>query len=340
MNENILVSVIVPIYNVEKYLDECVQSILNQTHKNLEVILVDDGSPDGCPVMCDNYQRQDSRVRVIHKKNEGLGFARNRGLDIASGEYVMFTDSDDYLDHDAVESFVEEIVKNNAQLVRAGLRKIDDSGKVLYKRESEKRIFKGEEVDLYLSPRLLGSTPSKSDSLEMSVCTSLYLRRIIEENNLRFDSEREVVSEDLPFNLSFLSHCETAVLTDKITYNYRYNPDSLSETYQPEKFLKIVDFFNLMERRFPDLIDREKTRFSRLLFLHTKNYTKKELLNRDASRKMIIDNIYKICNNPTVVKRIKDYPISELPLKHQIFIRLVKNKRADILYYLAKYNVY
>ena len=92
------VSIIVPVYNVEKYLVRCMESLLNQTLKEIEIILVDDGSPDNCPQMCDEYARRDSRVKVIHKSNAGLGYARNSGLDVAVGEYIAFVDSDDYVD--------------------------------------------------------------------------------------------------------------------------------------------------------------------------------------------------------------------------------------------------
>ena len=92
-----LISVIVPVYGVEAYLNQCIDSILAQTHKNLEIILVDDGSPDRCPTICDEYARKDSRVRVIHKKNGGLSDARNAGLEIATGEYIGFVDSDDWI---------------------------------------------------------------------------------------------------------------------------------------------------------------------------------------------------------------------------------------------------
>ena len=95
---NPLISVIVPIYNVEKYLARCVDSIVNQTYKNLEIILVDDGSPDSCPDICDVWKEKDDRIKVIHKKNGGLSDARNAGLDIAQGEYVAFVDSDDFID--------------------------------------------------------------------------------------------------------------------------------------------------------------------------------------------------------------------------------------------------
>lgn len=93
-----LISVIVPVYKVEKYLDECVESIVNQTYRNLEIILVDDGSPDNCPQMCDDWAKRDARIRVIHKENGGLSSARNAGLDVCTGEYISFIDSDDWLE--------------------------------------------------------------------------------------------------------------------------------------------------------------------------------------------------------------------------------------------------
>ena len=111
------VSIIVPVYNVEKYLDRCMESLLNQTLKDIEIILVDDGSPDNCPQMCDDYAKTDSRVKVVHKANAGLGYARNSGLDVASGEYVAFVDSDDYVDTKIYESLLLEAENSGADVV-------------------------------------------------------------------------------------------------------------------------------------------------------------------------------------------------------------------------------
>ena len=101
---NPLISVVVPIYNVEKYLERCVESLRSQTYENLEIILVDDGSPDGCPAICDAYVKKDARIQVIHQVNAGLSRARNAGIDIAGGEYIAFVDSDDYVAPDFIES--------------------------------------------------------------------------------------------------------------------------------------------------------------------------------------------------------------------------------------------
>lgn len=97
------VTVVIPIYNVEKYLNRCIESVAGQTYKNLEIILVDDESPDNCPRICEDWKNRDNRIKVIHKKNGGLGYARNIGIDCATGEYICFVDSDDYIAADMVE---------------------------------------------------------------------------------------------------------------------------------------------------------------------------------------------------------------------------------------------
>ncbi|MDR1285566.1 MAG: glycosyltransferase [Campylobacteraceae bacterium] len=123
-----LISVIVPIYNVERYLEKCLNSIVNQTYKNLEIILIDDGSPDNCGNICDEYAKKDKRVSVIHKSNGGLSDARNAGLDIASGEYIAFVDSDDYIDLQAYEELLDIALKEEADIVTHAHYIVDNNG--------------------------------------------------------------------------------------------------------------------------------------------------------------------------------------------------------------------
>ena len=120
---NPLISVIIPIYNVEKYLARCVDSIVNQTYKNLEIILVDDGSPDRCPQMCDDYAKKDSRIKVVHKKNGGLSNARNAGMAVATGEYISFIDSDDYVSDDFFECLLDVMNKENSDIAECSVVK-------------------------------------------------------------------------------------------------------------------------------------------------------------------------------------------------------------------------
>ena len=125
-----LVSVIIPVYKVEKYLDRCVESIVNQTYKNLEIILVDDGSPDNCPRICDAWAEKDDRIKVIHKENAGMGMARNSGLETATGEYLMFVDSDDYLSENAVEVLYERMVVDGSDMAVGKHADVYDDGTI------------------------------------------------------------------------------------------------------------------------------------------------------------------------------------------------------------------
>ena len=130
MERNPLISVIVPVYKVEAYLDKCVKSILNQTYRNLEIILVDDGSTDNCPAMCDEYARQDARITVIHKENGGLSSARNAGMEIANGEYIGFVDSDDWIAPEMYEVLLDGFMRNkNAGVICVGRVYVDEQGK-------------------------------------------------------------------------------------------------------------------------------------------------------------------------------------------------------------------
>ena len=113
---NAKISVIIPIYKVEQYLDECVESVVNQTYTNLEIILVDDGSPDHCPELCDRWAEKDARIKVIHKENGGLSDARNAGIDVAVGDYIGFVDSDDWIKTDMYEKMLQALIKENADI--------------------------------------------------------------------------------------------------------------------------------------------------------------------------------------------------------------------------------
>ena len=131
-----LISVIVPIYKVESYLDRCIQSIVNQTYPNLEIILVDDGSPDGCPAICDAWAEKDSRIKVIHKENGGLSDARNAGMAIATGELISFIDSDDSIEPEFLEKLFGALMEHDADIAECAVSFVDENGNVLRQRSA------------------------------------------------------------------------------------------------------------------------------------------------------------------------------------------------------------
>ena len=138
-----LISVIVPIYNVEQYLENCINSILNQTYRNLEVILVDDGSPDNCGKICDRYSDKDPRIKVIHKLNGGLSDARNKGIDTAEGEYLTFVDSDDTILPEMIDKLYQRIVIDQSDLAFCGYQQVNQKGDVLSEVYLEDNLLSG-----------------------------------------------------------------------------------------------------------------------------------------------------------------------------------------------------
>lgn len=141
-----LISVIVPIYKVETYLRRCLDSIINQTYRNLEIILVDDGSPDLCPGICDEYARRDERIKVIHKENGGLSSARNAGIEIMTGKFVTFVDSDDFLDAGALERWLEAAVRNNVDLVIGNFADYYDGDEICKRGNEQEDLWSAEEA--------------------------------------------------------------------------------------------------------------------------------------------------------------------------------------------------
>ena len=132
-----MISIIIPIYNVEKYLEKCLDSILNQTYKNLEIILIDDGSTDNSPNICNSYCEKDKRIKIIHKNNEGVSSARNKGIELSKGKYIVFIDSDDYVSNEHIEVLYDCIISNNVDLVISNLIDISEDGIILNNEEKE-----------------------------------------------------------------------------------------------------------------------------------------------------------------------------------------------------------
>lgn len=165
-----LISVIVPVYNVEEYLDKCVESIVNQTYKNLEILLVDDGSPDKCPEMCDEWAKRDNRIKVVHKQNGGLSSARNVGLDNCTGEYVGFIDSDDWIDLKFFETLYNNLIEDDADISVVGVWKVFETGMKSQTEKFTRRSFTGEETlenFLYMRNNLAGGVTDKIFKIEL-----------------------------------------------------------------------------------------------------------------------------------------------------------------------------
>lgn len=210
-----------------------------QSYRNLEILLIDDGSPDECPRICDAWAKRDDRIRVIHRENEGLGSARNLGLALAKGAYLCFVDSDDFLEKDAVE----EARKQSADVVVFGFSDVDIRGKLLetFVPKPEKYRFSGEKVREEFLPLFLRG--SRKTGLFPGVCWCLFSMELIRKADWRFPSEREVICEDIYALLELFRHVESVEILPKALYCYRKMEDTLSRGYRADRFDKGKVFY-------------------------------------------------------------------------------------------------
>lgn len=239
MNEK-LISVIIPIYKVEQYFDECVESIIKQTFKNLEIILVDDGSPDGCPRMCDEWARKDERIRVVHKKNGGLSSARNAGMDVATGEYVSFVDSDDFITQDALQNLYERMQGDESVGIVSGMIYRYQDGNT----SNFKQAWTLTEEKIIPAKDFLLETMSQETSY--TVWNKLYKREILDEVRFREgrNNEDTLFMYDLGKQMRLLN--ASMVEIPKYVYYYRYREDSICTTSKVPLAIDILGNLELM----------------------------------------------------------------------------------------------
>ena len=231
------VSVILPVYNVEKYLDRCVKSLLNQTLSEIELILVDDGSPDNSPAICDGYAQQDNRVKVIHQKNRGAGMARNTGLGIASGEYLSFIDSDDFVEVDMLEKMYKLANERKLDAVGCGVTIVDSEMNVLnkdYYYPEYKEITTNTECRDLVLKTIRGDKKKIDDTYRQrfrwAVWGYLLKADLFRQHDIRFLSEREIFSEDLSVNIQFFIHASRVGFIPDMLIFHCHNAESLTAT--------------------------------------------------------------------------------------------------------------
>ena len=239
------VSIIVPVYKVEKFLERCVESIIKQTYQNIEIILIDDESPDECPKMCDQYEIKDNRIKVIHKKNGGLSDARNAGLDIASGEYIAFVDSDDWIESDFIETLYMNAEREKADISVVGYQLIWADGRIRrFSRDEEYYVFDRENAIRELL---------KQQKFQCMVCQKMYRKQIFK--TIRFPVGK--IYEDVAIGLSTFLKAERVVVSGKVKYNYFQRSDSIVNAKFDKRKLffleccnKIIDYSDSQNKLF------------------------------------------------------------------------------------------
>ena len=224
-----LISVVVPIYKVEMYLKQCINSIIKQTYTNLEIILVDDGSPDNCPKICDEFKEKDSRVVVIHKENGGLSDARNAGIDVAKGKYIAFIDSDDYIHNEFIEELYNHIVSEKAQISMCTIQKVNEKDEVIEEIPiTEEKVISGRKAILEFNNFSISNVVAWN---------KLYNIELFKD--IRYPKGKIHEDEFTTYKLLYLA--KRVAISNRKLYYYRYNQNSITNKQFNEKRLDVID---------------------------------------------------------------------------------------------------
>ena len=281
------ISVIVPIYNVEKYIHRCIDSILAQTFTDFELILVDDGSPDNCPEICDEYAAKDDRIRVIHKPNGGVSSARNAGLESAQGEYITFCDGDDYYLPAQLSDYIGAIGEND--MVLSGFERVDENDtiqRVAKRRTGVWNIAAPESKLEYLIFNVLYHGNG------WEVCLGLFKAEIIKHNNIRFCLTCENFAEDLCFTLEYLLYSDSVAAIASCNYHYVQHEDSMMQKSKNAVRLNPLNEVAIQfGGRFLKLFPQYEEQYAVLYYLIMQNQYVKLYFNRETCRKIKHDKL-------------------------------------------------
>lgn len=213
------ISVIVPVYNVEQWIEQCVESIRKQTFSDLEIILVDDGSPDCCPEICDKYACIDNRIKVLHKPNGGLSSARNAGIDVAQGQYIIFIDSDDFISYYMIEKLYEAIKKYEADVAICGIQRVDQDGKPIL--HEVKSVLDNQST--WSQSEFWKKWEKDGEAVCVVTWNKIYKKEIFDE--IRFDEDK--LHEDVFILHKWVEHCNIIAIVSEKLYYYRQREGSI-----------------------------------------------------------------------------------------------------------------
>lgn len=333
------ISIVVPVYNVEALLPRCIESILAQTKKNIEILLVDDGATDGSGAVCDDYAVKDKRIRVIHKPNGGLTSAWKAGAAAAAGAYLGFVDSDDWIDEDMYERMWESAVKYDSDIVVCGLvfdyeassmenrREISGFREEYYDRQALEKLY----------PTLINDGHFFGRMLQPARVTKLYRRTLVEKNML-LCMEEVTVGEDMQLTLPALLDAKSmSVVKDFYPYHYWFNQKSMTGKYDPNYLEKI----KVMEKRLKE-ISKEKAiydfapqitnDFLGLAVIGLKNGV---IRNTDGYQSAM-EIIRKYCRDKSVREALCFHTMDKLPVTIKVFLLLMRAKCYHLCYLICK----
>lgn len=330
------VSILIPVYKVpEIFLRQCLDSITTQTLKNIEAIVVDDGSPDCCGNICNEYAEKDGRIKVIHKQNEGLSAARNTAFDVAKGEYITFLDGDDYLEADACEQAYSVAKKNNVQLVFWNhYTEFPHSSRVV-KSMGDGDASISEEGCKELQARVLDFNGNIAQAF-----SKLIDREFLIKNQIRHIKELKQGAEGIVFNIALFEKLERAYYLDKPLLHYTYNENSISHTPSEENYYLIVRCFEYIEKFIRDSQNRkrlEENLYTRMLYvIVTTGITGYFNPENRAPYGEKVKGFKRYLSEPLVKKTLREANYGGLSAQRKLIITAIKLKQFWMVAILGK----
>lgn len=324
------VSIIVPVYNVEKYLKRCVDSLVGQTLTDIEIILVDDGSPDNCPQMCDEFAKQDGRIKVIHKPNGGLSSARNAGIEASTGEYLGYIDSDDYAELDMFEKLYNCAVDNKVDFVMADYYRVSNGNRTEKTLDIREGLYTKQDIANEIFPMLIMRESVDYGPL-LSVWHCIYNSEFIKQNNLYFDEEIKW-SEDCIYS-AILGYKANSFyyMKGQCFYNYIQNMGSISTSYKPLSW----QVYCLMNKKLREFFENKPDfDFSRQLDLHMlyfacSVFSQLKFSNYSFWQKYKIKKA--VLNTPCFKDAMRNFKLSNVSIKFKMVLWLMKHRLAFLL---------
>lgn len=314
------ISVIIPIYKVERYLRQCVDSVLDQTYTDIEVILVDDGSPDNCPAICDEYAKKDKRVKVIHKVNGGPADARRIGAISAIGEYMLMIDGDDWLSNNAIEKCLSKIDKHEKPdcVIFSYIREYPEKSIEAHVMDDSAELV-GNEAEDKIYRRLFGLSgdelkhPERLESL--GSCWGKLYKADVARNGKFFDTAEVGSSEDTLFNIFALYQCNHIIYIDEPLYHYRKVGNSITSTYRPRMIQQWNRLFDIMESVIAEkkLDARYKDALNVRIALSSLGIGMNELDNKQVPFRKRVKNLRDYLRSPRYQQAIRALNIAPMP---------------------------
>ncbi len=337
MSNNIFFSVIIPVFNAEKYLKQCIESVINQSFNNFEIILIDDGSTDGSGDICDYYSEKEKKIQVFHNSNHGAGYSRNYGIKKCSGKYILFLDSDDYINNDLLAICFREIVSKKSSIVVFGFDNIDENENEIarYIPNVEKDIYYEKDIKELLIPKMI-YVDKKEDSINMWFNRMCVIeKKLIDNLKWEFESEKKVLSEDMCSMIELFWNANSISLIFKNLYHYRFNPNSITKKYNDNNLSLCKNmYYYLKEKKYinrnQDLICRVEKNFLSYIIYIIKNISKSNNLRKDK-----IKDIKMISNDPLVMNLINKNK-KEFDITKKIFFDLIRMKKYYLILFVAK----